>query len=363
MVSFVQSKRCRAAAREMTLRLTEASDGRSSDLGMLVVPDVQGSYRIPYIQSDPALRVRLVRGRAWRQGDVALRLSRKGRVTANVVIPLGLNSASFDALPAGNYVLDILGPDGLQRRVDRVGIGTVLAAVGDSLTEGYFSRGFKLSDLDLTAEAFPRHTVSRDRRNFPQFSPTTAVHKPDVNCFESWMTSLNNRLSRSWRRPVFIANEGWGGITSEGYLRLMVSDQGWRQRMRLLQPCVWLIHLGVNDERAQVTAADFRRNLDAIVSRLIRVHKARPECIFVARPSYDYWPGAPELLSAYGEQIDRLIRRRGLSAGPDFFRAFSRDRERWYGADPVHPGLAGMRRMAELWQRALVKQFPEGVTS
>ncbi len=110
----------------------------------------------------------------------------------------------------------------------RFGVGTVIAALGDSITEGYLGRGYLMPDLKLSADRFPAESVSRDGRNFPQYGPTTERYLPSVNCFESWMTSLNNRLTDTWRQPVFIANEGWGGITTAGYLAMMRSDAGWR---------------------------------------------------------------------------------------------------------------------------------------
>ena len=87
------------------------------------------------------------------------------------------------------------------------------------------------ASLDLTASDFPDEAVSADGRNFPRFAPTTAVHKPEVNCFQSWMTRLNDRLAKAWEQPVFIANEGWGGHDSAQYLAVMRGNRGgWRDR-------------------------------------------------------------------------------------------------------------------------------------
>jgi lysophospholipase L1-like esterase len=114
----------------------------------------------------------------------------------------------------------------------------------------------------------------------------------------------------------------------------------------------------VNDERAHLPADDVERNLESIVAELVEGYEATPERIFLARPCYDYAEGAPEILRGYCRHIDALVARLGLSPGPDFFEAYSRDKERWYGADPVHPNVAGMRRMAELWHRSIVR-FPQ----
>ena len=236
---------------------------------------------------------------------------------------------------------------------ERIGVGTVVAALGDSITEGYFGNGFYRGE-HLTGADFPPEFVSRDGRNFPQYGPTTHEHLPEVNCLESWMTHLNDLLSDSFAHPVFIANEGWGGCSSAAYLELMRTDTNWQDRMLSLDPQLWLIHLGVNDGRAQVGAEEFGQNMEEVVRTLRYEYGAVRSNILVARPSYDYAEGAAEHLRAYCDQVDGLVERLGLSPGADLFTAYARDRECWYGEDPVHPNAAGMRRMAELWHEAIV---------
>lgn len=264
----------------------------------------------------------------------------------------------FAGLPPGEYSLEVTGRDAAGTVVARdrhgpVGIGTVIAALGDSITEGYHSRGFHQESLDLTPAMFPAEAVSRDRRNYPQFAPTTAHHRPDINCFTSWMPQLNDLLTEQWRRPVFIANEGWGGITSGRYLQMMKTDAGWQRRMRQLAPSVWLIHLGVNDGRAKLGADEVGRNLAEIVDILVKDYAATPARIVVAAPSYDYAPEAADRLATYRTAIAKLVAEKGLKSGPDFFAAYANDRPRYYGTDPVHPNAEGMELMARLWAEAL----------
>ncbi|MBI2297852.1 MAG: SGNH/GDSL hydrolase family protein [Armatimonadetes bacterium] len=169
------------------------------------------------------------------------------------------------------------------------------------------------------------------------------------------MTRLNDRLAAAWGVPVFIANEGWGGYSTANYLELMLTDRGWHERMQQLQPTWFLIHLGVNDERALRPADDVQRDLATMVELLMAGCRARPERILVARPCYDVWPGAEAILGRYIDRIDLLIERLGLRPGPDFFAAYGADPARWYGVDPVHPSEEGMRYMAELWAEALLR--------
>jgi len=293
-----------------------------------------------------------------------LRLLIGREVAAEKELAPGRSHVYFEHIGPGEYALEVWACDGSGREVwrqayRRIGIGAVGAALGDSITEGYYGRGFQRPE-HLHAGLFPRDAVSADGRNFPQFAPTSAVHLPEVNCFESWMTDLNDLLAGSWRMPVLIANEGWGGSSTAVYLDRMRTDRNWQERMRLLEPDLWLIHLGVNDERAGVPAAEFAANLEAIVRILLAEHGARARRILVARPCYDYAEGAEERLRAYCAEVDALVERRGLSPGPDLFAGYAQDRERWYGEDPAHPNVEGMAQMARLWHEAIRRALPAG---
>jgi lysophospholipase L1-like esterase len=331
----------------------------------LTVADAQGSYTLPYIQSDRELQVQLVfADAAPNVANLVLRGPTGKPVGRPVKVTDAMPTAVFPKLAAGEYTLNIEMLDAAGKVVSRqafsrIGVGTVVAAVGDSLTEGYLGHGFKRDSLDLKAADFPPDAVSKDGRNFPQFAPTTAVHQPAVNCFQSWMSPLNDALTAAWRQPVFIANEGFGGYTAARTLAMMrENSNGWQTRMTQLRPSVWLIHLGVNDERGKVPAAEFAENLRAIVDILIADYAARPENIYLARPSYDYAEGAEPILKGYIAEIDRIVKERKLRNGPDFFATFAKDKAKWYGNDPVHPGPEGLELMAELWTKQLKGNAP-----
>ena len=344
----------------MKIDVTENAVTRTA---WLTIDDIKGSYTIPYIQSARDLAVEFsfaVEGVASAQ----VILMRGAEKIAERQAAPGFR-AEFPALDPGEYQvrirgLDLNGNEVCQAAWGRVAVGTVIAALGDSITEGYFGQGYMRESLDLRGDRFPKEAVSRDGRNFPQYSPTTHHHLPSVNCFESWMTPLNDSLTEIWKQPVFIANEGWGGITSAGYLDMIRKDEGWRTRMTRLKPALWLIHLGVNDERCQVPTDAFAADMEKIVDLLIEEFGARPEGIFIAKPSYDYFEGASEILTAYSRAIDGLVAERGLCKGPDLFALYATERNRWYGQDPVHPNVAGMQRMAKAWHDTLVAALPDG---
>ena len=329
---------------------------------LMRIEDIQGSYTIPHIQSSRDLDFKV---KFLHPAAVGARVELLQKGTPCVMMRKAsrrLPMVRFHALAPGDYDIrvdfhDQTGDIISQELHLAFAIGTVICALGDSITEGYHGKGYWRDNLDLTAADFPSESVSKDGRNFPQFSPTTHRHRPEINCYASWMPRLNDLLSAQWQHPVFIANEGWGGIDTARYLEMMKSDLGWQSRMQKLQPSLWLIHLGVNDERAQKTPAEVAANLHAIIDLLISDYSAEPAGIFLATPSYDYAPDAERYLSAYREEIIKIIDARGLRRGPDFFSAYSKDKELHYGEDPVHPNEAGMELMAELWAGAVLSQF------
>jgi lysophospholipase L1-like esterase len=340
----------------MGLLTLSLAGGPAESIAWLTVPDVQGSYTFPYIQSDRDLRVLLTGSELANFRVVASLRDPTSSVSGHpVIVTAEQPEAVFHDLAPGEYALavELLDPAGrLVRRLvyTRIGVGAVLAAVGDSLTEGYLGRAFQRESLNLKASDFPASAVSRDGRNFPQFGPTTHQYYPAISCFQSWMTTLNDTLSAAWKQPVFIANEGNGGYTAADTLAMIRENRGgWRTRMEQLRPTTWLIHLGVNDERAKVPAAVFAHNMGDLVDMLVLEFHACPENIYLARPSYDYADGAEAILKSYITEINRLVVERKLRAGPDLFAAFSTDQAKWYGEDPVHPGAEGMEWMAQLW--------------
>lgn len=106
------------------------------------------------------------------------------------------------------------------------------------------------------------------------------------------------------------------------------------------------------------SAEEFAANMRAIVGTLCADHQADPSRIYLAYPSFDYAPGAEDILRSYIVEIDRMTAGPGVRKGPDFFGAFSNDQAKWYGDDPVHPGTAGMELIAELWAKTLAASPP-----
>jgi hypothetical protein len=313
----------------------------AADTLFLTIADVEGTYSIPYIQSSRTLSAVVTEHTKCNSIELSLYLANM-LVAHRTVMPAVGSLCRFDDLSPGEYCLKVVliassGSPLKEYLIKRTGIGLIIAALGDSLTEGYYGNGFMTTENRI-AQMFPCDAVSKDGRNFPQFAPTATQYLPSINCFESWMTDLNDLLSAGLKQPVFIANEGWGGCKTCDYVNLMQNDSAWQNRMKALKPDIWLIHLGVNDERSYV-----------------ETYSAKPSNIFLAKPSYDYAPEGLQHLPDYCREIESIIEQLKISAGPDLYQFFSTDREKWYGEDMVHPNEEGMRYMARLWCDAILK--------
>lgn len=324
----------------------------------ITVQDVEGSYTIPYIQSSRSLEIHTQELPSTTCSiDLSLRIANK--VIGRAELNSEFTSSCFDNLDVGDYTLTIEEKNEIYK-VGQIGVGLVICAIGDSLTEGYYGRAFWRDSLSLSAKAFHGDSVSKDGRNFPQFAPTAHQSWPQYNCFQSWMTTLNNLLAKHLKQPVFIANEGLGGHTTGDYLNMICINENWHKRISSLSPNIWLIHLGVNDERQKVPEKILHQNLKEIINILKQKYHAKNNQIYIAKPSYDYCQGAEKYLKRYCRVIENLIRDLDLNRGPDFYSAFSEDQQKWYNDDPVHPNEQGVNHMANLWFDSIANSFEKG---
>ncbi|MBI2297851.1 MAG: hypothetical protein HYU66_02665 [Armatimonadetes bacterium] len=143
----------------MNSRLTFADGVLRPDLspGTLfrTVQGAAGSYCFPYLQTGRDLPVSA--GFARGDPDIRLRLGdRAALLTAEQPRHV------FTGLPPGEHQLTATDGHGTVT-IDRIGVGEVLAALGDSITEGYFGLGCHRARLaGLTAAQFPPEACSRD---------------------------------------------------------------------------------------------------------------------------------------------------------------------------------------------------------
>jgi len=128
------------------------NDGTAARPVWLKVADVTGSYTIPYIQSSTRLRVApTFASEQVVEAEVGLVAGDGGRREPQTAKASG-QVVEFTDVSPGEYSLEVTGRDAAGKIVARdrhgpVAVGTVIAALGDSITEGYHSRGFRHESL------------------------------------------------------------------------------------------------------------------------------------------------------------------------------------------------------------------------
>jgi lysophospholipase L1-like esterase len=333
----------------------------SSTQATLAITDESGvPFYIPYIQTSQTLSVSAAVGPTILPsgGGVEFVLN-QGSSTQQVVYSIGTPSpfsATFSGLPKGSYTVDTYVVNSLRTlqtgtgthdQITGIGIGDIVSALGDSITEGFYGNDFGTTTVTDWTNA-PAGSVSRDGRNFPQYGPTSHSYKT------SYLTDLNNELESYYGYPVFIMNEGWGGFKATDYITLMATSE-WANRQAALHPNKWLIHLGTNDGIAGVTPSTFQSNMQTIINSLETNYSATGTEIWLAKPNYSstYTYGVN-----YLPIIDSLRTFNGLAGGPDFWTFYQN--HNYYSGDPVHPNVAGDAQMARLW--AISMMSPTGLS-
>ena len=229
----------------------------------------------------------------------------------------------------------------------RIGIGDVIVAIGDSVTEGYDGTAYNVPPYTSWLEA---PIGSADGRNYPQCGIGTGFSR-DHWQEASHLVALGSALEQYTGYPVFILNEGVAGFTSGGYLARL-SDPAWVARIRALHPDRWMIDLGINDDLQGIPRTTFQSNMQSIIDTLRTEFGADPAQITLALPSTG---------TGWQPYIDGLVSANGLDRGPDFSGFYAN-----HASDSpaltsgVHPTVAGHTQMARLW--ALSLTHPRNVT-
>ena len=307
---------------------------------------------MPYIQTGSSLGVAAsVVGSALPGGggvEFVLDLGRPSERTAfSFQAPF---RATFSGLGKGVHTLDasIVDSDrhvqdrpGDHDRAIQIGVGDIIVAIGDSVTEGYDGTAY---DAPPYRSWLGVPVSSPDGRNYPQCGIGTGGSR-DHWQEASHLVALGSELERFAGYPVFILNEGVAGFTSGGYLARL-SDPAWVARIQALHPNRWMIDLGINDDQQGVSRTSFQANMQSIVDTLRTTYAADPAQITLAVPSRG---------SNWQPYIDNLVTPNGLSRGPDlatFYADHASDRPPLTAG--VHPTVAGHVQMARLWGLSLI---------
>ena len=347
-----------------------AGVGTAPTTASLAVPGFGGTFQVPYIQTSAKLDVTVaVRGPADRSFiDVVLDAGTPGQQLVRLTAPpwtatfLGMSYGEH-TLTARLYVPDpgiplavaLDAPPVARAYLDHVARGDIVAALGDSTTEGLGEGPWQSGDLPAPPGAYPDWTaltnlagahpdwITADRRTFPQTGP-------NIGPRPSFIGELARDLGAQTGHPVLVINDGWSGTTADAYLHIS-SSTIFADQMNRTKPDAWVINLGVNDALVKRSPGDYIARLQGIVSNLETRFGAPPDQIHLACPIYAKQPERNSLESQYLGPLNQLRTQARLGTAPNFF-SYYRDNPQLV-ADEVHPNFAGYTAMGQLWAAAI----------
>ncbi|MGI8610175.1 MAG: SGNH/GDSL hydrolase family protein [Candidatus Dormibacteria bacterium] len=333
---------------------------QAPDTASLAIPGRNGYYLVPYIQTQPNLhfRVRVQNLPDDASVHVFLDPGTSNQRMAEVTAPTF--EGDFTDLPLGDHRLVsevVSAPQPVNRwatlsrrtrlasaELSHVARGDIVAALGDSTTEGNGGAKFHFIANWVSAHSMAADWTSPDGRNFPQAG---AFARPEAPA--SFTSTLGTILELQRHHPVLVLNDGWSGATSQSY-RDISSSHDLAAEYGAAQPNSWIVNLGVNDPLIHASAADFDANIRAVLQTLSSRYGARNSDIHVACPTYAK-DSRHDGEVAYLPIIDKLRADDGLGTAPNFFSFYKANPSAL--ADEVHPNAGGYRDMATLWAQAL----------
>lgn len=336
----------------------------------LDIPGPSGSFAVPYLQASPDLEFTVEHNGTADRSVVDVILDQGTPSERAVRLSAAPWQGVFHNLAYGEHTLDarlfvpeegtlpaitLAQPPVAVSHLEHVGRGDVVAALGDSISEGRTSAPLPagaadrlgyfpdwVAARDALAPVSP-DWVSADGRNYPQVSQNNpGVSRPG---FE---VDLGRRLADERGHPVVVLNLGWSGITADGFAHVVDSDY-LRSIVAITRPNSWLVDLGANDVLVHRAADEYGARLRAVMDGLGRLG-ATGDHVHLACPSYR--SGATEEIeTTYLPVVNDLRASMHLAAGPDFFSTYRDHTE--LRSDWVHPSPAGYAVMADQWQAAL----------
>jgi len=341
----------------------------------LAIDGPAGTFFIPYIQTSADLPVTLAHNGPAGRSIVDVILDAGTPQARSVRLTAPPWRTTFQAVSFGEHTLTarlyvpeegipaeiaLQAPPAAQAHLEQVARGDVIAALGDSTTEGLGEGPWQAGHQELLGffpdwltarrglQAARPDWISSDGRNFPQAGLTMhPASRP------SFTIELARQLAAKRGHPVLVLNDGWSGTTSDGYMRISTSVYFARQ-MAVTSPNAWLINLGANDPLVNRSPAEYAERLQSLVDNLEKLYGALAQAIHVACPIFATQPARNQAEAQYLPEVDRLRVRANLGPAPNFF-AFYRDHPETV-ADAVHPNFAGYSAMAQLWGAALAGQ-------
>ncbi|HEV3232059.1 MAG TPA: SGNH/GDSL hydrolase family protein [Candidatus Dormibacteraeota bacterium] len=343
------------------------------EVATLEVPAPGGTFSVPYIQSGGDLRFALAVAGAGPDDrlEVALDAGTPGEALADVAVesPSGV----FPGIGFGEHTLtarllragegrpeQVQGGERTvaQAHLTQVARGDIVAAMGDSTTEGVGGGPWSPDQVEALA-AFPDWIAARaaatragldwvtaDGRNYPQ--PSNLQYPGRSR--PAYTVDLARELEAASGHPALVLNLGFSGGTTDSYVHVVESPVLARE-FAVVHPTAYLVDLGVNDALVRRSASDYGQRLTQIVTDLERVDGAQPGQVRLACPIYAKQTARHQAELAYLAVVNQLRASAGLGPAPDFY-SYYRDHPDEV-ADAVHPNAAGYQAMGGLWLHAL----------
>ena len=330
------------------------------DIASLAIPGRAGIYLVPYIQSQPDLHYRVRVQNLPARADVVVTLDPGSAQERMAAVYPPTYSGDFLNVAMGDHTLEaditdgpgrvtrlggrVIGAVKASATLNHVARGDIVAAIGDSTTEGNGGPYFPFMSNWVSALANAADWTSADGRNYPQAG---AFARPEAPA--SFTSRLGTILEQLRGHPVLVLNDGWSGATTQSYAGISASPD-LANEYAVAHPSEWIVNLGVNDPLIHATADDFNNNLHQVLNNLINRYGARNGDIHVACPIYAK-DSRHDGEVTYLHSIDVTRADAGLGAAPNFF-TYYRDNPSSI-ADEVHPNARGYNDMAVMWAQSL----------
>lgn len=259
----------------------------------------------------------------------------------SIIDPAAPYRCVFSGVLVGEHTLDVYVVSSTGSRLaldhaERIGVGDVIIAMGDSITAGLY-------------DDFVTDNWSVDGRTGPWVDPA------DGDQFGGYAPILSDMLTTARGYPVAVLNKGWPGDTTFD----AVSD-AYSLALKYPDAATWILAYGTNDANQGISPSTYKSNLQTAIKRIRQVN---PDAV-IYLPKVLYWTKA--IIQDYHDKAGDIIRTTwGVYWGADLDTLFRANHElyshmpfqqgTWFSpTETHHPNGVGVQKMAMLWRMALL---------
>jgi len=339
--------------------------------GMLVVdgnmPDSDGTmstpdtFSIPYIQSTPQLNVAAAIQNAPAGAKVEFVLTQSNGTQQSIVDGTAPYAASFTMTVKGEHRVDAYVQDsagnrisGAEDSINPVGYGNIIVAIGDSITAGERGNAISYGNPNWPVTSYLKSPESSDdNRNIYQYNN---YGHDQAEFLRGYPLKLNNNLTGCTGVPVFIMNDGFGGIrTARGEdINLLDKQAYYNDHIDKLGAQYVLLGIGTNDVNAKLDAQSWKADMHKVIDALQSPNYGLG--IWVAPLPGEQGDTPDPLFAAYNALIPEIVTQQNTVAnpvwqGPDFYSHFQANPDHF--GDWLHPNQDGYDAMADMWSTTI----------